>query len=118
MPTRVAACACEQLTASCLGNPAQVSLCYCLACQRRTGSTYGIAAFFPRENVRMAGDATAYTRQSESGHPVTFYFRPHCGSTVYWKASRKPENGGGCRGRLRRSGVSGTVSSSICRTQA
>jgi Glutathione-dependent formaldehyde-activating enzyme len=46
---------------------------------RRTGSTYGIAAFFPRENVIVADDATAYTRQSDSGYPVTFYFCPHCG---------------------------------------
>jgi hypothetical protein len=45
----------------------------------------------PRENVRVAGDATAYTRQSDSGYPVTFYFWPHCGTTVYWKASRKRE---------------------------
>jgi hypothetical protein len=83
MPTNVAACVCGQLTVSCSGDPAQVSLCHCLACQRRTGSTYGIAAFYPRENVRMAGDATEYTRQSDSGYPVTFYFCPHCGSTVY-----------------------------------
>ena len=47
MPTSVAACVCEQLTVSCSGDPAQVTLCHCLACQRRTGSTYGIAAFYP-----------------------------------------------------------------------
>jgi hypothetical protein len=91
MLTRVAACVCRRLTASCSGDPAQVSLGHCLACQRRTGSTYGIAAFYPRKNVRVTGDATAYTRQSDSGYPVAFYFCPHCGSTVYWKASRKPE---------------------------
>jgi hypothetical protein len=91
MPTSVAACVCGQLTVSCSGDPAQVSLCHCLACQRRTGSTYGIVAFYPRENVSVAGDATAYTRQSDSGYPVTFYFCPHCGSTVYWEPDRKPE---------------------------
>ena len=91
MATSVAACVCEQFTLSCSGDPAQVTLCHCLACQRRTGSTYGIAAFYPRESVRVTGDATAYTRQSDSGYPVTFYFCPHCGATVYWKASRKPE---------------------------
>jgi hypothetical protein len=91
MPTRVAACVCGQLTASCSADPAQVSLCYCLSCQRRTGSTYGIAAFFPRENVRVAGDAAVYTRKSDSGYPVTFYFCTHCGSTVYWEPRRKPK---------------------------
>jgi hypothetical protein len=91
MPIRLATCVCGQLTASCSGDPAQVSLCHCLACQRRTGSTYGIAAFYPRENVRVAGDATAYTRPSDSGYTVTSYFCPHCGSTVYWEPRRKPE---------------------------
>src|ERR1700739_1990032 len=91
MPTNVAACVCGQLTVSCSGDPAQISLCHCLACQRRTGSTYVIAAFFPRENVMVAGGAAAHTRQSDSGYSVTFSFCPHCGSSVYWKASRKPE---------------------------
>ena len=40
---------------------------------------------------RVAGDATAYTRPSDSGYTVTFYFCPHCGSTVYWEPRRKPE---------------------------
>jgi hypothetical protein len=91
MLARLATCVCGRLTASCSGDPAQVSLCHCLACHRRTGSTYGIAAFYPRENVRVAGDATAYTRPSDSGYTVTFYFCPHCGSTVYWEPRRKPE---------------------------
>jgi hypothetical protein len=91
MLARLATCVCGRLTASCSSDPAHVSLCHCLACQRRTGSTYGIAAFFPRENVRVAGDATAYTRESDSGYPVTFYFCPHCESTVYWEPRRKPQ---------------------------
>ena len=80
-----------QLTVSCEGDPTQVSLYHCLACQRRTGSTYGIGAFFPRETITLAGDSKAYTRSSDSGYPVTFHFCPDCGSTVYWKPDRKPE---------------------------
>jgi hypothetical protein len=76
---------------SCSGDPAQVSLCHCLACQRRTGSIYGIGAFFARETITVAGDAKAYTRSSDSGYSVTFHFCSHCGSTVYWKPDRKPE---------------------------
>jgi hypothetical protein len=91
MLARIATCVCGRLTASCSGDPAQVSLCHCLACQRRTGSTYGIAAFYPSDNVMVAGNATAYTRQSDSGYPVTFYFCPNCGSTVYWSPDRKPD---------------------------
>ena len=91
MPTRIAACVCGQLTARCSGGPALISLCHCLACQRRTGSTYGIAAFFPRESVVVTGDTKVYSRSSDSGYSVTFYFCPDCGSTVYWNAARKPD---------------------------
>jgi len=67
-----------------------VSLCHCLECQRRTGSTYGVAAFFPRANVSAAGQAQDYTRAGDSGHSVTFHFCPRCGSTVYWHPARRP----------------------------
>jgi hypothetical protein len=83
MPTRFAACMCGQLTASCSGDPVQISLCHCLACQRRTGSTHGIAAFFPRQSVAIAGDSKVYSRSSDGGYSVRFHFCPNCGSTVY-----------------------------------
>src|SRR5215475_6376641 len=89
--TRFATCACGQLSAACAAEPANVSLCHCLACQKRTGSTYGVAAFFQRRDVEPRGRAQSFTRMSESGHPVTFHFCPVCGSTVYWEPHRKPE---------------------------
>jgi len=89
--TRTAACACGQITVTCTGEPAKVSLCHCLACQKRTGSTYGIAAFFPAAAVTASGATRAYTRASDSGHNVTFRFCPTCGSTVYWQPHRLPD---------------------------
>jgi hypothetical protein len=86
---RTATCACGQLTVGCKGEPTTVSLCHCLACQKRTGSTYGIAAFFRREDVEPKGRTKHYTRPSDSGHHVTFHFCPDCGSTVFWKPHRK-----------------------------
>jgi hypothetical protein len=91
MRDRTASCACGQLRIACLGEPQKVSLCHCLDCQRRTGSTYGIAAFFPRERVRAEGRASRYERSSDSGHAVAFHFCPDCGSTVFWEPERKPE---------------------------
>ena len=88
---RTATCACGSLRVTCEGEPKMVSLCHCLACQRRTGSTYGIAAFFQRDDVRVDGPSKSYTRPSDSGFPVTFHFCPDCGSTVFWEPQRKPE---------------------------
>lgn len=89
-PIRIATCACGQIRAHCAGEPAKVSLCHCLECQKRTGSTYGIAAFFPAEQVEAIGQAKCYIRSSDSGFDVSFFFCPGCGSTVYWKPSRMP----------------------------
>ncbi|RJG43008.1 GFA family protein [Mesorhizobium sp. DCY119] len=88
---RTATCSCENLRIVCTGEPAKVSLCHCLACQKRTGSTYGIAAFFRREDVRIEGPHKSYKRPSDSGFPVTFHFCPDCGSTVFWEPQRRPE---------------------------
>jgi hypothetical protein len=68
-----------------------VSLCHCFECQKRTGSTYGIAAFFPRQQIEVAGSYRDYARMSDSGYAVTHHFCPGCGGTVFWEPARKPE---------------------------
>lgn len=89
--TRIATCACGNLRVTCASEPAKVSLCHCLACQKRTGSAYGIAAFFSRADVRVDGPSKSYERQSDRGFPVRFHFCPDCGSTVFWEPQRKPD---------------------------
>lgn len=91
MIERLATCACGQLRLSCRGEPLKVSLCHCLDCQKRTGSTYGIAAFYKRESVQAAGAAKTWTRPSDRGLPVTFHFCPTCGTSVYWEPQRMPD---------------------------
>ena len=72
MTARMASCACGQLRVTCTGEPQMVSLCHCLDCQRRTGSTYGIAAFYPRAMAKVEGRAQRYERSSDSGFKVEF----------------------------------------------
>lgn len=88
---RTASCACGRLRISCEGDPQLVAQCHCLDCQKRTGSTYGVAAFFARDKVEAEGDASTYRRSARSGHHVTFHFCPGCGSSVFWEPERKPE---------------------------
>ncbi|MGI9423423.1 MAG: GFA family protein [Hyphomicrobiaceae bacterium] len=88
---RHATCCCGQLSVTCRGEPGSVSMCHCLACQKRTGSTYGLAAFFTRDAVSISGTASSFSRRSDSGHVVMFHFCPECGSTVYWEPRRKPD---------------------------
>jgi hypothetical protein len=88
---RHASCHCGQLVLRCVGDPSKVSMCHCLDCQRRTGSLFSVAAFFPRESVeRIAGTANSFTRPSASGFAVTFHFCPECGSSLWWEPERMP----------------------------
>ena len=90
MTTRHAACCCGQLHLTIEGEPLRISMCHCLECQRRTGAVISNQARFRRDQVTIAGNATAWTRTAESGNALTFHFCPTCGSTVYWEGAGFP----------------------------
>jgi hypothetical protein len=85
MPLRSASCSCGQLQLTVSAEPIRISVCHCLACQRRTGSTFGAQARFPKESVRVAGQSSSYVRISDAGNKLTFHFCPKCGSTVHYE---------------------------------
>jgi hypothetical protein len=66
------------------GDPVRISMCHCLACQRRTGSAFGMQARFPADRVEVAGRYTEYVRVSDEGEERTFRFCPDCGATVFY----------------------------------
>ena len=84
MSIRHAQCSCGQLRVRVDGEPVRISICHCLACQRRTGSAFGYQARFRREHTRIEGDSSQYRRQGDSGRSITFHFCAHCGATVYY----------------------------------
>lgn len=69
----------------------RISMCHCLACQKRTGSTFGAQARWPRAAVKLEGHATDYVRIADSGNTLTFHFCPVCGSTVYYQIDHIPD---------------------------
>ena len=85
MSQRLASCSCGQLTARVEGDPVRVSMCHCLACQRRTGSVFGQQARFRRDAVTLAGASTVYVRVGDEGSRVRFHFCPQCGATVFYE---------------------------------
>ncbi len=91
MTIRNAACCCGQLTLVAEGEPVRISMCHCLACQRRTGSPFGAQARFPRDKVRVEGSSTAYARTGDTGSVITFHFCPKCGSTIYCELEKWPD---------------------------
>lgn len=85
-----ARCSCGALTVQVPGPSRLVVACHCRECQRRTGSPFGVGAFYPSDEVRTAGAAKEFARQGSTGGKVRTFFCPGCGSAVYWTADRAP----------------------------
>ena len=66
-------------------------MCHCLACQRRTGAPFGAQSRFNRQQIRVQGASSVYSRTADSGNTVSYHFCPGCGSTVYWELSGFPD---------------------------
>jgi len=93
MPTREAACHCGQLRLEVTGDPFAVSICNCLACQRRTGSAFGMQAGFKGEEVQVVGRFSEYARISDEADRKdhVFHFCPECGSQVFYTEPTEPD---------------------------
>jgi hypothetical protein len=91
MTARRAHCSCGQLSLDVVGHPVRVSVCHCLACQRRTGSAFGVQARFSRDQVRIEGHSSQYIRTGDSGQTITFHFCPSCGTTLHWELADHPD---------------------------
>ena len=66
-------------------------MCHCLACQRRTGSAFGIQARFDADHVIIAGRFSEYVRISDEGEERIFHFCPDCGATVFYENDSIPD---------------------------
>jgi hypothetical protein len=93
MTTREAACHCGQLRLEVTGEPFAVSICHCLACQRRTGSAFGMQAGFEAEQVRVHGEYSDFARISDEADRKehVFHFCPKCGSQVFYTEPTEPD---------------------------
>jgi hypothetical protein len=92
MPVRTASCSCGQLSATTSADPVRISVCHCLACQRRTGSVFAAQARFPAHSVTMRGASTQFVRVGDEGGRAAFNFCPFCGATVYYTIEGNDEH--------------------------
>jgi hypothetical protein len=80
----IASCVCGNLSFICSGNPIRSSVCHCFACQRRTGSAFGVQARFEESKVTVHGDYQTYERTGAEVSLITYKFCGTCGTTVGW----------------------------------
>ena len=98
---RTAKCACKQATIVVTGDPVTLGVCHCANCRRRTGSAFGISAYFEKEQVlSRSGETKRFAfHHSEQKHDQERYFCVHCGTTLFWHISSLPQLvgvAGGC----------------------
>ena len=83
--TRTAHCSCGALRIEVSADPDAVVACHCGECQRRTGSVFGVGAYFKKEHVRAEGPSKIYVRDGQEGRKLRMHFCPTCGTTVFWQ---------------------------------
>ena len=98
---RTAACACGGIAITIMGDPAMLGICHCTNCKRRTGSAFGISAYFPSASVMtQTGDTQTYAfHHAAQNHDQARHFCPRCGTTLFWTVSTLPDVigiAGGC----------------------
>ena len=105
--TDVARCECGAVEVVVTGEPTAVVVCHCLDCQKRSGSVFGIGAYFPKSQVTISGKTTAFTRPTDEGRRFTHHFCPSCGSTLYWITEKHPDGVGVAVGNFADPGFGG-----------
>ena len=88
---RIAHCSCGSLRVETTGEPTLVAACHCRECQRRTGTPYGVSAYFKKAQVRAEGANKIYIRDGQEGRKIRFCFCPTCGTSVYWETDYLPD---------------------------
>jgi len=69
-----------------------IAYCHCVDCRKCTGSAFNVSVGL--ELARFAvtsGAPKGYTKQADSGHELTRYFCPDCGSPIYTASPRHPD---------------------------
>ena len=89
---RTATCACGRSSISVEGEPKVSAVCHCSNCRRRTGSAFGISAYFEEDAVRgRDGQMNCYAfHYAAQNVDHRRYFCANCGTTLYWYLSDMP----------------------------
>ena len=85
-------CVCGALRYRVRGTPFRTTACHCTMCQKRTGSAFGIGAYFKDEEIEfLRGERKTFELRSDaSGRWLRFEFCPNCGTQVTWTLEAMP----------------------------
>ena len=99
MASRTAKCGCGRVQITVQDEPALVAACHCDFCQKRTGSAFGLNAYFSQAQcVALSGETKVFNGLEVDGvaasndKVIDYHFCTTCGSTVYWTVEGSPGN--------------------------
>lgn len=87
---RTATCCCGQASILVEGDPTIHLVCHCDNCKQRTGSAFGVSAYFRDTQVRGKSGTTEIYEIETTETKQERYFCRFCGTTLYWKIYRFP----------------------------
>lgn len=77
-----AQCQCGQLKVQAPESSPAIVACHCIDCQRRSGSPFGVAVYYPTDILKITGKSRQYVRQTSTGGEFRTNFCPECGATL------------------------------------
>ncbi len=85
-------CLCGKVRYRVVGTPRGTGVCHCTICKRRTGSAFGVNAYFDEASVQVTSGAlkTYEYRSDESNRWIRNEFCPNCGITVTYTVEFAP----------------------------
>ena len=87
---RTATCCCGQASILVEGDPKIHLVCHCDNCKKRTGSAFGISAYFKDAQIRCKGGTTEVYEIDTPETKQERHFCSSCGTTLYWKIYKFP----------------------------
>src|SRR5579862_6696199 len=84
-------CLCGQVRYSASVEPIFVGVCHCTDCQKFSGSAFAAVIGVPKAAVTVTGTLKTFTKNGDSGQPMSREFCPECGSGIMDVAALMPE---------------------------
>lgn len=85
-------CLCGKVRWRYEGEVGAAAYCHCADCRRVTGSAFNVSVRVAAAGFRVvSGEPKCFTKNGDSGRPVTRCFCPDCGSPLYTLPPLHPE---------------------------
>jgi hypothetical protein len=84
-------CQCGAIRYSITESRPPVYVCHCRECQRQSASAFALSVPVRGASFEVQGELACYERGTDSGATTNCYFCSRCGTRIYHRSNRSPE---------------------------